>query len=85
MMRTTITLDDDTAELVRAQMERRGAGLKQVVNDALREALAPAATRRSVRTPTYAMGEPALPLDRALSLAAELEVDELLRKIARRS
>jgi hypothetical protein len=46
-MRTTLSLDDDVAALVRRAMKARRASLKQVVNEALRVGLtAPAATAR---------------------------------------
>lgn len=38
-MRTTLTLDDDVAVLVRREIKRRNASLKQVINDALRQGL----------------------------------------------
>ena len=37
------------------------------------------------RTPTFALGEPRLDLDKALGLAAQLEDDEIIRKLATRS
>lgn len=40
MMRTTLTLDDDVAALLRREMKRTGKGLKSALNDALREGLA---------------------------------------------
>lgn len=39
-MRTTLTLDDDVAVLLRQIQEQRKASLKEVVNAALREGLA---------------------------------------------
>lgn len=46
-MRTTLTLDPDVAQLLEREAARRGTTLKQVVNDALRRGLAPAATPRA--------------------------------------
>lgn len=83
-MRTTITLDDDTAALVQEQVRRRGVTFKQAVNDALRQALAPSAPRPAFTTRAVDMGQPAVPLDRALALAADIEDEELLRKTALR-
>jgi len=40
-MRTTLTLDADVAKLLREEVHRQRRPLKQVVNDALRRALAP--------------------------------------------
>ncbi|MGH3666284.1 MAG: CopG family transcriptional regulator [Egibacteraceae bacterium] len=82
-MRTTVTLDPDVAALVRQAMGQRGSSFKAVINQALRETLAP--DRTPFETPTYAMGhEPGVPLDKALRLAAELEDEELVRKLALR-
>lgn len=79
-MRTTITLDADTAALLRRDMKARGVSFKQAVNDAVRTGLAPRPAKRRFRTPTSAMGKPVVNLDRALQLAAELEDEELVRK-----
>ena len=35
-MRTTLTLDDDVAAKLQAEMRRRGVSLKQIVNETLR-------------------------------------------------
>jgi hypothetical protein len=40
MMRTTVTLDPDVAELVDARMAAERKGFKQVINEALRAGLA---------------------------------------------
>jgi hypothetical protein len=45
LMRTTLTLDDDVARLVEEAVHRERRPMKQVVNDALRRALAPAVVR----------------------------------------
>jgi hypothetical protein len=39
-VRTTLTLDDDVARLIERIRKRRGATLRDVVNEALREGLA---------------------------------------------
>ena len=39
-MRTTLTLDDDVAAMLRRAQQLRKAGLKQLVNEGLREGLA---------------------------------------------
>jgi hypothetical protein len=44
-MRTTLTLDDDVARLVDDAVHRERRPMKQVVNDALRRALAPQSSR----------------------------------------
>ncbi len=59
-MRTTLTLDDDVAALLRRAMKARKATLKGMVNDALRRGLqemaAPEARRRPYRTPSVSLG-----------------------------
>ena len=81
-MRTTITLDADTAALVERLMRERGMSFKAAVNHAIREGLAPRAGRGSFRTPTFSMGfDERVPLDKALRLAAELEDEELARRL----
>jgi len=78
-----VTLDPDVQALVDKAMRERGLSFKQALNQAIRSGLT--STRGATfRTPTYRMGNPALPLDKALRLAAELEDEELVRKLAAR-
>jgi hypothetical protein len=76
-MRTTLTLEDDVAALLRRIQERRGVGLKEVVNQALRAGLAsleaPAdKPRKPFRTPEVKVGRVLVDLESvsgALALA----------------
>lgn len=79
-MRTTVTLDADTEQLLRERMARRGISFKQALNESVREAnhRAPVAT---AATRTASLGTPAVNLDRALQIAAELEDEELVRRM----
>ena len=81
-MRTTVTLDPEVAALVERDMRERGVSFKQALNDAIRSGLggAPAAEPYVVRA--RSMGTPAVPLTKALQLAAELEDDEIVRKLS---
>ena len=79
-MRTTVTLDPDTEALVRRRMAERGVSFKQALNDAIRAGATQSGEVVSV-TRVRQMGEPTRNLDRALQLAAELEDDELVRKM----
>jgi hypothetical protein len=45
-VRTTLTLDEDVARLVEEAVHRQRRPMKQVVNDALRQALAPQTPRQ---------------------------------------
>lgn len=83
-MRTTVTLDPDTDAIVRALMRERGLTFKQALNAAIRVGSGRGARNAAFRTPTYDMGSPAIPLDKALRLAADLDDDELIRKLAGR-
>lgn len=83
-MRTTITLEQDTDAVVRRLMRERGLTFKQAVNEAIRAGAARPGRRRDFRTPTYEMGAPIVPLEKALRLAGELEDEELTRKLAAR-
>lgn len=76
-MRTTVTLDPDTAALVQRRMREHGISFKQALNDAIRVGAGPAAT---FHTATAPLGTPAVNLDRALQLAADLEDEELIRR-----
>jgi hypothetical protein len=80
-MRTTVTLDPDVEALVKRTMRERGITFKEAVNGAVRAGLAGGA-RKHFRTPTYSMGEPRVPLDRALQLAGEMEDEEIVRRLA---
>lgn len=78
-MRTTVTLDPDTEQLIRRRMRERGLTFKEALNDAIRRSagdLAPA-----FQTRTASLGRATVNLDRALQLAGELEDDELVRKM----
>lgn len=79
-MRTTVTLDPDTEQLVRRRMRERGMSFKEALNDAIRRGGGDASPARFV-TETASMGESRVNLDRALQVAADLEDDELLRRM----
>jgi hypothetical protein len=82
LMRTTVTLDPDVETLLRRRMRERRLGFKQALNEALRAGLAADAPGSSPPTPSFELGEPLVPLDKALQLAAELEDTELARRLA---
>ncbi|MBI2965131.1 MAG: antitoxin [Chloroflexi bacterium] len=81
-MRTTVTLEPDTDAIVRRLMRDRKLSFKQALNEAIRAGARPATRRLKFRTKAFDMGSPALPLDKALRLAAELEDEEIIRKLA---
>jgi hypothetical protein len=80
-VRTTVTLDPDTAQLVRRRMAERGVSFKEALNDAIREGMAGGRHAAPFRTATAALGASRVNLDRALQIVADLEDDELIRKL----
>lgn len=62
-------------------MAERRISFKDALNGAIRESSPAAAERPPFRTQTADLGQSAINLDRALQLAAELEDDDLVRKM----
>jgi hypothetical protein len=83
-VRTTVTLDPDVEQLLRARMKRRKVSFKRALNDSIREAnrISHSGTDRPVTT-TRSMGLPAVDIVHALRLAADLEDAELIAKMQR--
>jgi hypothetical protein len=81
-VRTTVTLDPDTEQIVRRRMRERNLSFKEALNDILRSGGVPSGPAEGpFRTQTAAMGPTAVNLDRALQVVAELEDDELIRRM----
>lgn len=77
-----MTLDEDVAQQVKALMRERGTGLKETVNELLRRGLRSETDPVPYDPPTFVSGvRPGIDLDRATSLAAQLEDEELVRKV----
>lgn len=77
-MRTTLTLDDDVAAMLKRARKQRQAGLKETVNSALREGLprlsAPPAKTAPFRTKPIKVGRCLLPnLDCTAEVLATVE------------
>lgn len=81
-----MTLDPDVEALLRRIMRERGVSFKEALNQAVRDGLGrPPAAARSYRLETHRMGfRPEIALERALSIAAALEDDEIARKMSLR-
>ncbi len=83
VMRTTVTLDPDVRHLVERAMGERGLTFKEALNDAIRRGLGTSTRRHKRATKTFRMGfEPALPWDKALRMAADLEDEEVVRRLS---
>ncbi len=86
-MRTTLTLDDDLAVSLKERARLLDVPFKQVVNDALRRGLSPAA--EDAQMPRYRVSPlpgglvPGVDPLRLNQLNDQIEIDELLAKDAR--
>jgi hypothetical protein len=82
-MRTTVTLDPDVEAKLRKVMRERGLSFKEALNTAIRQGLSPQPKApRKFKQKTYAMKvRPGIDLTKALRLAAEMDDDEVVRKM----
>jgi hypothetical protein len=62
-------------------MRERGVSFKQALNDTIREGALPRRRPRPFHTEPARMGIPGINLDRAVQMAADLEDDEIIRKM----
>jgi hypothetical protein len=83
-MRTTVTLAADTDAYVRRLMRARNLTFGEALNEAIRAGVSAGRTRKAAYTRPKSMGAPVVPLDKALRLAAQLEDEEIIRKLALR-
>jgi hypothetical protein len=84
-MRTTVTLDPDVEALLRQLMRKRHLSFKAALNQAIRDGVSAVAKkgRRPYSLKTFPMGyRPEVALDKALSMAAALEDEEIARKLS---
>jgi hypothetical protein len=85
-MRTTLRLDDDLLIQLKKRANEEGLTLSEVVNLALRKSLSdPKRARRLFRQRTCDLGRPSFDVTRANAVAAALEDEAILRKLARSS
>jgi hypothetical protein len=87
-MRTTVRVDDDLLERLKAQARKEKVGLPRLLNRVLKAGLqARGAQRRAkpaYRERVHAMGSPRVAPDDALALVAALEDEEVVRKLTLR-
>ncbi|MBT9585837.1 antitoxin [bacterium] len=85
-MRTTVTLDPDVLQMLQTTMKERGISFKEALNVAVREALGGGNRRRAraFKVEAVSMGTPTLDLTKSLALAADLEDEEIVRKLSMR-
>ncbi len=84
-MRTTLRIDDDLLKRLKREAESEGLSLTHLVNRVLRNALlAPPPRKRRFRQETFSMGQETADVTCALDLAAQLEDEEIVRKLSLR-
>ena len=84
-MRSTVRIDDDLMAALRASSEAEGLSMTRMLNRLLRSGLAAESAvvgRPAFRQATARMGRPRVELDKALSVAAALEDEEIVRKLS---
>lgn len=81
-MRTTVTLEPDVDRMLKRRMQEHGVSFKEALNSALRAGLGGAEPRSAAAFPTFDLGEPVRDLTHALRVAADLEDDEIVRKMS---
>ena len=84
-MRTTIRLDDELLDQLKAQAREENVSLTRLLNRTVKAGLRADGARRS-KQPTYreqvhSMGTPCFTLDKSLSLAEKLEDEEIVRRL----
>jgi hypothetical protein len=80
-MRTTVTLDPDVEAKLKATMRERGISFKAALNDAVRTGLSqPGQAARPYKMLTAPLGV-RIDIDKALTVAGEMEDEEILRKL----
>lgn len=82
-VRTTVTLDDDLAVELQRLARERGTGFKDVLNSVVRAGLRGGPARAApYRVPTRRLGlRPGVDLTKALTMAADDEDAETVRKL----
>lgn len=85
-MRTTVTLDPDVAAKLKDAAHEKGISFKEALNSTVRRGLeSTGAQPRPYEVRTCHLGaRPGVNLDKALTLAGELEDAEVVRKLALR-
>jgi antitoxin component of RelBE/YafQ-DinJ toxin-antitoxin module len=82
-MRTTLRIDDDLFRELKKRASSEGLTLSELVNLALRQSLTTEKRpRRVFRQKTRDLGRPSFDVTKANAVAAELEDQAILRKLA---
>jgi len=74
-MRTTVDLDDALMRRIVDRARKSGQSLKKTLNDVVSRGLGETPSNVPIDLPSWDMGRPFHPIDRAWELAAEMELD----------
>lgn len=80
-MRITVRIDDDILSELRQRAAAAKTSMASVLNEVLRRGLE-ASRRASYKQRVFSLGAPKFNVDKALAFAAELEDEEILRKLS---
>jgi hypothetical protein len=85
-MRTTVDIDAHLLQRLRAEAHRRAVSFKALLNGVLHRGLDErrAGGAKRYRCPTFGMGAPRRPLDKALAIADAFEAEEIARELTLR-
>lgn len=86
-MRTTVRVDDDLMQELKDLAHKEGISLAQLFNRTVRAGLEAlngknSKPKKPYRERTFNMGKPKVDLTKALQIAAELENEEIIRKLS---
>lgn len=82
-MRTTVAIDSELQTRVKELARERGVSFREALNDVLRRGLGAQSTVQPYQVPARPLElRPGIDLDKAFALAAELEDDEIVRKLS---
>jgi hypothetical protein len=80
-VRTTVTLDEDVAAKLKQAARERGVSFKAAINDAIRAGLSDSVpARKPFKMKTAPLGA-RFNIDKALTMAGEMEDEEIIRKM----
>ena len=83
-MRTTVRVDDDLFDQLKAEARKEKISVTRLLNRALKaglEARTPRRRQAPYRERAHSMGTPRVALDKALALAAAMEDEEHVREL----
>ena len=76
-MRTTVDIDDALMRMLTDRARKSGQSLKKTLNEVVARGLGKTTSQIPIKLPSWKMGRPLHPIDRAWDIDAELELDEI--------